>query len=82
MTARPSEKIAATERESSEPMLKLHEEYTHSLAGTAPAITDTMVGRELAALPHLGHVMASTAVNRNHLEAGCFPFLNSFPQTF
>jgi hypothetical protein len=68
-------------RESSEPMLRLHEEYTHSLARTAPAI-----GGELAALPHLScdgvHRSSTDAVDRDHLEAGCFPFLSSFLQTF
>jgi hypothetical protein len=38
MTARPSKKIAATGRESSEPLLRLHGECTHNLARTMPTI--------------------------------------------
>jgi hypothetical protein len=36
MAARPSGKITATERESSGPVLRLHEQYTRSLAETTP----------------------------------------------
>jgi hypothetical protein len=80
MTARPSEGVAATERESSEPVLGLYGECTHSLARTMPALT--MIDR-------IGHAslcegvngVSTDAINWDHPRNQLLPLLTNIPRS-
>jgi hypothetical protein len=71
MTARPSEEVAATGGESSEPVLGLHGECTHSL--TVPALTMIDSIGHASLCEGANGYLTPTPSTRIILETSCFP---------